>query len=157
MAIFSVTVRRNGHRDFDWEKFLLSNAPTLAVWVHDLKIDSPGCPTARSCRSSACEQCWPRSGRALCARCWRAAGTCIERSSPARSRGCARLQQACSNRNAPSLPGFGRRVAVGVNEDFQDMGSSTFHLCKRRRVQSVSKWGSSQSSIKTWVFLLVGC
>ena len=27
------------------------------------------------------------------------------------------------------------------------MGSSTFQLCKRRRVQSVSKWGSSQSSI----------
>ena len=84
----------------------------------------------------------------------------------------ARASSAARQRGQEDVRGSNRRVRIEThhpcqdlddgsllasNEDCEDMGSSTIRLCKRRRVQSVSKWGSSQGSIKTWVLLLVGC
>ena len=43
-VIFSVAVVQNGHREFDWKKFFLSNAyaPTLAFWLRDSEIGALG-------------------------------------------------------------------------------------------------------------------
>ena len=107
MVIFSVTVRRNGHRDFDWEKFLLSNAPTHAVWVHDSKIDGPGCPAARSCRIRALVN---DVGHDLIARSARDAGALL-----------ARASSAARQRGQEDVRGFNRRVRIETHHPCQDL------------------------------------
>ena len=36
---FSPSIAQNDHCEFDWKKFFLSNAPTLAFWLRDSNID----------------------------------------------------------------------------------------------------------------------
>ena len=98
---------------------------------------------------------WSRALRAMLVRCWHVHR--VQLASAVKRMCAAPTGVFESKRTILARIWLTGRCRVGVNEDFEDMGSSTFHLCKRRRVQSVSKWGSSQGSIKTWVLLLVGC
>ena len=84
----------------------VSNAPTLAFWLRDSKIDVLGPTVGEITWPSACEESWPRCPRAFCAYSCALGDECAARASSARSRRCARLCWACSLRNVRSCQAF---------------------------------------------------